>query len=242
MQLRALDWDLQGPFRKYPLAIVYHPSSPKYGNAWLNIGFVGWIGVLSGVNEHQLAVSEIGVSYPDNTFGKESRFGNPFTFVLRDVLQWDKTLNQSVHRMQTTKRTCNLILGVGDGKNEFRAFQYSHSVCNVVGDTNPLPKAEWHPPLENVVYYGMDWNCPPFHERIHELLKDNHGSITAELAIRKIIPGTNTGNLQIAVYDLTHKKVYFSYGNKEGSHLVDAYHRPYIQLDLELLFAHKLTQ
>jgi hypothetical protein len=31
---------------------------------------MGWIGVLSGVNEHQLAVSEIGVSYPDDTFGK----------------------------------------------------------------------------------------------------------------------------------------------------------------------------
>lgn len=50
IQLRALDWDIDGPFRKYPLAIVYHPSSKKYGNTWLNIGFVGWIGVLSGVN------------------------------------------------------------------------------------------------------------------------------------------------------------------------------------------------
>jgi hypothetical protein len=44
---------------------VYHPSSAKYGYAWVNIGFIGWIGVLSGVNEHQIAVSEIGVSYPD---------------------------------------------------------------------------------------------------------------------------------------------------------------------------------
>lgn len=159
--------DFDGPYHKFPLVVVYHPSSPKFGNAWVNIGFMGWIGVLSGVNEHQLAVSEIGVSYPDDTFGKESRFGNPFTFVLRDVLQWDKTLNESIHRMQTTRRTCNLILGVGDGKSEFRSFQYSHSVCNVVGDTNPLPKADWHPALENTVYYGMDWLCPAFHERLH---------------------------------------------------------------------------
>lgn len=83
----------------------------------MNIGFMGWIGVLSGVNEHQLAVSEIGVYFSDETFGKESRFGNPFTFVLRDVLQWDSSLEQSVARMKTTKRTCNLILGVGDGKS-----------------------------------------------------------------------------------------------------------------------------
>ena len=27
----------------------------------------------------QMAISEIGVSFPDDTFGKESRFGIPFT-------------------------------------------------------------------------------------------------------------------------------------------------------------------
>jgi isopenicillin-N N-acyltransferase like protein len=231
--------DFDGPYRKYPVAVVYHPSSQKYGNAWLNIGFAGWIGVLSGVNEHQLAVSEIGVSYPDASFGKESRFGNPFTFVLRDVLQWDSTLEQSIRRMKTTKRTCNLILGVGDGKSEFRAFQYSHSVCNVIGDTNPLPEGDWHPAVENTVYYGMDWLCPPFHERLGELLKTYHGGITAEVAIRKIVPGLNSGNLQVAVYDLTNERVYFAYGHiDEQGHAVNAYKRPYIGLNLKKLFAH----
>lgn len=51
VQVRALDWDFDGPYRKYPLAVVYHPSDKqKYGNSWMNIGFVGWAGVLSGVN------------------------------------------------------------------------------------------------------------------------------------------------------------------------------------------------
>lgn len=196
--------------------------------------------MLSGVNENQLAVSEIGVSYPDATFGKESRFGNPFTFVLRDVLQWDKTLEESVHRMKTTKRTCNLILGVGDGKSEFRSFQYGHSVCNVVGDDNPLPKTEWHPAIEDAVYYGMDWNCPPFHERLHELLTNYYGNITAELTVRKIVPGLNSGNLQIAIYDLTHEKIYFSYGTKtQTGHHLNAYERPFISLDLKKIFGHK---
>ena len=232
--------DIDGPFRKYPLAVVYHPNNKKFGNAWLNIGFVGWIGVLSGVNEHQLAVSEIGVSYPDSSFGKESRIGNPFTFVLRDVLQWDHTLNESIHRMQTTKRTCNLILGVGDGKGQFRSFQYSHSVCNVIGDNNPLPKENWHPAIEDAVYYGMDWLCPPYHERLHELLTTYYGKITAELTIKKIIPGLNSGNLQIAIYDLTKEKVYFSYGTITEDHKkINAYERPFIGLDLKKMFGHK---
>jgi hypothetical protein len=235
--------DFDGPYHKHPLVTVYHPSSAKFGNAWVNIGFMGWIGVLSGVNEHQLAVSEIGVSYPDDTFGKESRFGNPFTFVLRDVLQWDRTLNESVHRMQTTKRTCNLILGVGDGKSEFRSFQYSHSVCNVIGDTNPLPKADWHPAIENTVYYGMDWLCPAFHQRLGELLAQHHGQITAEKAVRVIVPGLNSGNLQVVVYDLTYNRVLFAFGHvNEDQSRTNAYMRPFIQLDLKALFAHKMIQ
>lgn len=32
-----------------------------------------------GVSSQKLAISEIGVSFPDDTFGEESRFGIPFT-------------------------------------------------------------------------------------------------------------------------------------------------------------------
>jgi isopenicillin-N N-acyltransferase-like protein len=89
------------------------------------------------------------VSYPDATFGKESRIGNVFTFLLRDILQFDNSLEESIQRMNKTRRTCNLILGVGDGKaGHFRGFQYGHSVFNVVADTNLLPTNEtWHKPI-----------------------------------------------------------------------------------------------
>jgi hypothetical protein len=65
---------------------------------------------------------------------------------LRDILQFDKNINQSIARMQKARRTCNLILGVGDGNEGFfRGFQVSHTVCNVVDDIHPLPKNDsWH--------------------------------------------------------------------------------------------------
>ena len=37
-------------------------------------------------------------------------------YVLRDILEFDKTLQDAVKRLSQAKRTCNLILGVGDGK------------------------------------------------------------------------------------------------------------------------------
>ena len=95
-QLRALDWDIDGPFKDYPAVVVYHPSESDNGHAFANVGFVGWIGALTGQSSQQMAISEIGVSYPDASFGQESRIGVPFTFLLRDILQFDKTYLVSV--------------------------------------------------------------------------------------------------------------------------------------------------
>lgn len=127
-----------------------------------NIGWSGWVGSIQGFNSHQLATSEIGVSFPDDTFGKESRVGIPFTYLLRDILQFDKTLDDAKRRMTNAHRTCNLILGVGDGKsNRFNSVQYSHSVANFMNDTTLRPESDdWHPKIKNVVYHGMDWLCP----------------------------------------------------------------------------------
>jgi isopenicillin-N N-acyltransferase-like protein len=110
-----------------------------------------------------MGVSEIGVSYPDDTFGKESRFGTPFTFLLRDILQFDKTIDETYTRITEGKRTCDLILGVGDGKtSRFNSIQYSASVANFLNDTTLKPEGDWHPKIRNIVYHGMDWLCPGY--------------------------------------------------------------------------------
>lgn len=47
------------------------------------------------------------------------------------------------------------------GKAEtFRAFEYSASTANVFDDTNQMPLYDWHPRIQSMVYYGMDWLCP----------------------------------------------------------------------------------
>lgn len=85
----------------------------------------------------------------------------------------------------------------------------------------------------------MDWNCPPYHERLHEMLTKNYGNITAEVAIRNIVPGLNSGNLQVVVYDLTYEKVYFAYGYvTDQDKKINAFLRPFIGLDLKAMFAH----
>jgi isopenicillin-N N-acyltransferase-like protein len=105
MQLRALDWDVDGPFKNFPQITVYHPT-PNSGNGhpFANIGWTGWIGSITGFSSVQMAISEIGVAFPDSTFGKESRFGVPFTYVLRDILQFDEGIEAARMHLRDAKR------------------------------------------------------------------------------------------------------------------------------------------
>ena len=66
----------------------------------------------------------------------------------------------TVARIEGANRTCDLILGVGDGNGDgaFRAFEYSSSVAVPMDWTNQLPLNDtWHPRIDHAVYYGMDW-------------------------------------------------------------------------------------
>jgi len=240
MQLRALDWDVDGPFRNFPQITVYHPTAGSpYGHAFANIGWTGWIGAITGISSKRLAISEIGVSFPDSTFGRESRFGIPFTYILRDILQFDNSLQDAEKRITDAHRTCDLILGVGDGNaKEFRGIQYSFSVANFYTDTDMMPVADWHPRMNDVVYYGMDWLCPGYSIVLHDQIQKFYGNITAENTLREITSITETGNLHIAIYDLTNMIVHTANARRDGAQgPLNAFQRQFVRLDFNAIFA-----
>lgn len=247
LQFRTLDWDMSGPFRDFPHITIYHPND---GNHFANIGWTGWVGSLTGMNDERMAISEIGAAYADYTFGKESRKGIPFTYLLRDILQYDKSLDDSKFRMENANRTCNLILGVGDGKDEiFNSVRYSHSVADFFDDKNMEPgpictepqPCDWHPRIDSVVYHGMDWNCPTYTERLGQEIQKHWGEITPELVISDIIAKTCTGDVHNAVYDLTLNDMYVAVASPHGadSKTKHAYKNSYVKFNMDDIFSVK---
>ncbi|GMH77588.1 hypothetical protein TrRE_jg2056 [Triparma retinervis] len=177
LQLRALDWDVDGPFKDNVNVVVYHNDDGSDRVSWANIAWSGFIGSVTGFNSQQLGISEIGVTYPDESFGKESRHGIPFVNLLRDILEKDSHFEDANKRISEATRTCNLILGVGDAKTgEFNSVQYSNSVANFITSDNLQPVNEtWHAPIEDVVYFGMDWLCPNYSEVLHDRVSHHRG-------------------------------------------------------------------
>jgi isopenicillin-N N-acyltransferase-like protein len=238
LQLRALDWDMDGPFRNYPQVTVYHPNADN-GHAFVNIGIMDFIGGLTGLSQTQLAISEIGASYPDDTFGSESRIGLPFIFLLRDILQYDYVLEDAINRMANAHRTCNLILGVGDGKEtEFRGFEYSYSVLDVFSDMNMRPYNQtWHPRIPGLVYWGMDWDCPAYNTVLSQQLLKYYGQITPEIAIKYFTSVEMSGDNHLAYYDLTNNEFWVSFAAKfSNGGPVAAYARQFTHFKANDLF------
>jgi len=158
--------------------------------------------------------------------------------MLREVLQYDTTLDGAIQRMKNKHRTCDLILGVGDGKDQlFNSVEYSYSVCDIMDDTNMRPVASWHPTLKNVVYHGMDWLCPGYNQVLFNQLNKYHGTLTPELAIQNVMPIAQTGDLHVYVADLVNMKIWISVAaTSTGQAPKMAYDRAYIKLDLTSIF------
>lgn len=249
LQVRALDWTTAAIFTNNPQITIYHPENPEE-NRFANIGFPGWIGLMTGMNDQKMGISEIGASTAGDSpdFPSESRKGQSFTWMLRDVLQFDKTADAGLERMQNTARTCNLILGIGDGKEDSLKF---HGIASDAGrlthysDYNQEPlyyidgTDMTHPRINNVVYWGMDWYCAPFHQAMSNQLKANWGGINAENTIRNIIAGTNSGNLHVAVYDYNHDDMYVAFHSQPqngNSGSGSAFKRSYTRLNMKQIF------
>ena len=69
------------------------------------------------------------MSYPDESFGPEEYFapGYPFGYLIRDVLQFDASLDEATFRIQNATRTCDLLLGAGRRDAFSGGVRYSRS-------------------------------------------------------------------------------------------------------------------
>lgn len=75
------------------------------------VGWAGTIGCVSGMNAAGISVGEMGSSSDDESFA-----GVPMWFLLRDVLDRSKTLDEALAIMRTGPRTCGYNFIFTDGK------------------------------------------------------------------------------------------------------------------------------
>jgi len=226
LQLRSLDWEEHAPISKFPLITVYHPV--EFGSVpFANIAWVGFLGSLTGYSSAKIGISERLRGGPASTM---TRFGKPWTYALRDTLQFSKNMDQALDNLNQTDRTCSVYLGLGSGhEQKYHIIFYSET------EFYPYSDDDWIKDNNHPIMPGMFWKAyidelPCFKNHFEPA----YGNVTPELIMQKACPRAETGDSQVIVMDHEHDIVYAMYPNPVTKE--PGYQRPPVMIDLKPRF------
>ena len=260
LHIRGLDWDDQAPIAKYATVTIYHPNASYEGyaehfhrfykqnnyksHAFANFGYVGLIGSISAYSEASIGLGEkVWITKEKDI---TTRFGNPWTYVLRDVVQFADSIDTALTMFANAKRTCSIHLGLGSFErnisalnNEnvgFRGIEYSARELNVYNwqDMYETPN---HPRLKDVVYWDKHVQ-PSKNPCLASLVIDHYGRLDAPTIIRNITSLSETGDTLNLIMDYGENAAYLAFSAPEDPQgPLEAYKRVHTRLDMAKLFA-----
>src|ERR1017187_334987 len=219
-QLRILDYGANFNLQRRPLITVYRPTTEN-ANAYVTIGWIGFVGAVSGVNAKGVALSEMGYGNPPG----ETLAGTPMPFMLKNVLRYADTAEDSAAIIRATRRTNSYVYFLGDRHNEPIGMVTSAQRClayhanereELKVDNQTMPQ------FRDIVYGGH------YEDRQEKLVRDMQGKIdvSAIQGLAKQI--AMKSNLQTVIYDLTADKIWVA--NRKDN--VRASDRPYVEFSL----------
>lgn len=104
---RILDYMNEIGLQDVAVVTVYEPEGAI---PWVNIGYAGFLGSVTGMNAEKVAIGEMGGR------GEGKWDGMPMSYLLRHTLEHAKTLDEALKSYQKTPRTCEYYYVVSDGK------------------------------------------------------------------------------------------------------------------------------
>jgi hypothetical protein len=217
IQLRALDYATEAHIQDNPAIVVYHP---RRGPAYVNVGWCGFIGMVTGMNAERVCMSEIGDDFDKE---KHTLQGEPMPFVMRDVVSRATTVEEGVAIVRRAKRTTSFLYLIGDAKaREARALK-TGPVTFEVFDQADTP----YGPLGDVVWMSMGadsaWN-----EKIRTALAGLKGQLTVRRAMKHVTAECGTGDLHTVYFDADALKVYVANADVDES---PAYDQGFVEFD-----------
>lgn len=220
--VRILDWGLHriSKLHKYPLIAINRPDK---GFASANIGWVGFLGAVSGINERGITLGEMGYGDPPG----ETMSGKPMVFMLREVLEQADSLADVRRIISTSKGTNSFVYLMSDGKkrdaemyvrdkDRFLVFKEGQEIDS---DGRKVPA------IAQTVYGGHKT------EVMTQELQSSFGQVNPELLMKELIPKfAMKSNFHNVVYDPVNLR--FWVANAAGKDRRAA-EQPYTHFDLK---------
>ncbi len=187
LHARVLDYICDAGFQKCAAVIVYMPAQ---GNAWMSLGYAGFIGTVTAMNEKGLAVGEKG----NGAAGPANWNGMPMTFLLRDVMERASNVEEALDIIRKTPRTCDYSYVLSDKSGEIRSLRCTPKEMIVLKPGQQHPK--WGAPVPpDTVFISMH------PKEISQRLFAEHGKIDVPRMIEILKrPVASKSNLHDAIF------------------------------------------
>jgi isopenicillin-N N-acyltransferase like protein len=224
-QIRALDYEMNAGIQDAPALFVCEPEGQT---AFVNIGWLGFIGCISGMNAEQIALSEIGDHFSDDV---ETLAGTPMPFLMRRVLEEATTLGEALAIFEEAPRTSSFLYCVSDAKiPDARGLRTCADFCEV-----------WAPDdygeLALPQYVAWSMGCESeWDRRLFETMAPLTGRIDEQTGMETVMRGMGTGNLQAVHYDVTDLRLWVANATP-GPDPQPAYEQQFVQFDFGAFLA-----
>ena len=171
---RVLDY-LRGVGLEQNAVVIVH--QPDFGYAWVNIGYAGFVGTVTAMNEKGISIGEMG----GGGYGQWD--GKPMAHLMREVMEKASTLEEAVKIMRQSPRTCQYYYVISDGK--------TRQAVGVAANPNEfatLAPGEFHPLLPLPQPDTVLLSAGHRYEALVERVKANYGHFDAQSALMLMEP------------------------------------------------------
>jgi hypothetical protein len=164
---------------------------PDRGNAWVNVGYAGFIGSVTAMNEKHVAMGEMGGR------GQGHWDGKPMAELVREVMEQANTLDEAVDIMRKGPRTCEYYYVISDAKSN-RAV----GIAATADKFETIWPGKSHPLLPHPVKDVVLMSAGDRYEELARRVQANYGKLDAAGA-RDLMtrPVCMTSNLHSALFE-----------------------------------------
>ncbi len=146
LHARVLDYMAEIGLQDGALITVFMPEG---GHKWMSLGYAGFIGTVTAMNECGLSIGEMGGR------GEGQWDGMPMSLLLRDVMERAATVEEGLRILRAAPRTCQYYYILSDRSGALRAVECTPAEMTELEPGQQHPRLPLVPP-DTVLISGDD--------------------------------------------------------------------------------------
>jgi hypothetical protein len=210
LHARVLDYMRDIQLQDAALVGVFMPQGR---HAWMTLGYAGFVGTVTAMNEKGVAIGEMGGG------GQGHWDGVPMSLLLRDVMERAANVEEALEILRRSPRTCQYYYVLSDQSGALAAVQADWQKLTVLrpGDQDPrLPPI----PDDVVLISGRDRA-----EVLCRRIREHYGRIDAAMLTELIKrPVAMSSNLHDAVFSPQTQEMWFADAGRGTNACDEPYH------------------